>query len=208
MSKSPQRAKRFGCPSWPCGSPRHRRRGRHPPNRRTPRRPRPDTAHGHGSWAYRTDPSSSLVAQGIPGDRCFHPPWSEPQGERAGCWAPSIARASRSGATASGVARSPPGSRWNPSPIRCTPTNPPNSPCCGSQAPVGPQLPTRIARLEDLLGRGLRPAEQHELAAAWPRRAPLPADPPGSEADGSRSIRVGQGMAVAVCGARPGWQGD
>jgi putative transposase len=43
-------------------------------------------------------------------------------------------------------------------------------------APTGPQIGALVARLEDLLGRALRPAEQHQLAAAWRTRGPLPAD--------------------------------
>ncbi len=43
-------------------------------------------------------------------------------------------------------------------------------------APAGPQLGALVARLEDLLGRALRPAEQQQLAAAWRSRGPLPAD--------------------------------
>jgi len=63
-------------------------------------------------------------------------------------------------------------------------------------APAGPQLPTLVARLEDLLGRGLRPAEQHELAAAWTRRGPLPAD---TAADRLRPhlARLGRHTALA-----------
>jgi len=42
--------------------------------------------------------------------------------------------------------------------------------------PAGPQLGALVARLEDLLGRALRPAEQQQLAAAWRQHGPLPAD--------------------------------
>jgi hypothetical protein len=40
--------------------------------------------------------------------------------------------------------------------------------------PVGPQIRALVARLEDLVGRTLRPAEQRELASTWTRRGPLP----------------------------------
>ena len=44
-----------------------------------------------------------------------------------------------------------------------------------AQAPSGPQIGALVATLEDLLGRALWPAEQHQLAAAWRSRGPLPA---------------------------------
>lgn len=46
------------------------------------------------------------------------------------------------------------------------------------QAPVatGPQIAALVVRLEDLLGRALRPAEQQQLSTAWCQRGPLPAD--------------------------------
>jgi putative transposase len=42
--------------------------------------------------------------------------------------------------------------------------------------PVGPQLGRLVARLEDLLGRALRPAEQHLLHTCWQQQGPLEAD--------------------------------
>ncbi len=42
--------------------------------------------------------------------------------------------------------------------------------------PLGPQIGALLARLEDLLGRALRPPEQAQLAALWRQRGPLTAD--------------------------------
>lgn len=42
--------------------------------------------------------------------------------------------------------------------------------------PAGPQLGLLVARLEELLGRALRPAEQHLLLTCWREHGPLPAD--------------------------------
>ena len=42
--------------------------------------------------------------------------------------------------------------------------------------PTGPQLGQLVSRLEDLLGRALRPDEQHLLATCWRQHGPLPAD--------------------------------
>ena len=42
--------------------------------------------------------------------------------------------------------------------------------------PAGPQLGLLVARLEDLLGRALRPAEQHLLHTYWREHGPLAAD--------------------------------
>jgi putative transposase len=46
------------------------------------------------------------------------------------------------------------------------------------QAPAatGPQIGPLVARVEDLLGRALRPEEQHQLHDAWRTRGPLAAD--------------------------------
>jgi putative transposase len=42
--------------------------------------------------------------------------------------------------------------------------------------PLGPQLGQLIRALEDLLGRALRPSEQHLLHTFWQQHGPLPAD--------------------------------
>jgi putative transposase len=42
--------------------------------------------------------------------------------------------------------------------------------------PAGPQLGLLVARLEELLGRALRPAEQHLLHTSWREHGPLAAD--------------------------------
>jgi hypothetical protein len=63
--------------------------------------------------------------------------------------------------------------------------------------PSGPQIGALVARIEDLLGRALRPAEQHQLAAAWRTRGPLPAD---AAADRLRPhlARLGRHTALAT----------
>lgn len=61
---------------------------------------------------------------------------------------------------------------------------------------VGPQLGTLVARMEDMLGRALRPAEQHQLHDAWRTRGPLAAD---LAADRLRPhlARIGRNTAIA-----------
>ena len=62
--------------------------------------------------------------------------------------------------------------------------------------PAGPPLGALVDRIEVLLGRALRPAEQRQLAAVWNRRGPLPAD---TAADRLRPhlARIGRATALA-----------